>query len=127
MKGVSFQQYKNANQFIVTADYEFKYIFRDRHRSFVIPRGFVSDGASIPRILWPIYPRFGLYTNASFGHDYAYASKIMSKAHADELFLSRMEMDGVRWSQRHVFYHAVSWFGDPENCDLLIDTEFLDG
>lgn len=38
-----------------------------------IPAGFESDGASVPRFLWSLYPPFGeLYEPATWLHDYCY-------------------------------------------------------
>lgn len=38
-----------------------------------IPAGFQSDGASVPRFLWSLYPPFGeLYEPATWLHDYCY-------------------------------------------------------
>ena len=35
-----------------------------------VPKGFQSDGASVPRALWSIYPPFGKYLEAAVVHDY---------------------------------------------------------
>jgi hypothetical protein len=38
-----------------------------------IPAGFESDGASVPRVLWALYPPFGeLYEPATWLHDFCY-------------------------------------------------------
>lgn len=38
-----------------------------------IPAGFESDGASVPRFLWSLYPPFGeLYEPATWLHDFCY-------------------------------------------------------
>lgn len=39
-----------------------------------IPAGFVTDLASVPRVLWPFIPPHGRHTNASILHDYLYRS-----------------------------------------------------
>lgn len=36
----------------------------------VIPRGFVSDGASVPRMFWSIFPPVRDYFNEAVYHDY---------------------------------------------------------
>ncbi len=35
-----------------------------------VERGFESDGASVPRAMWSIYPPFGRYLEAAVVHDY---------------------------------------------------------
>ena len=40
-------------------------------RDWDVPAGMITDGASIPRVLWVIYPPFtGLYRQAAVIHDY---------------------------------------------------------
>jgi len=36
-----------------------------------IPQGFATDGATIPRVFWPIFPPVGEYFLAAAAHDYA--------------------------------------------------------
>jgi len=38
--------------------------------NILVPVGFASDGASVPRILWSIYPPFGKYLEAAIVHDW---------------------------------------------------------
>lgn len=43
-------------------------------RTWVVPAGFESDGASVPRFLWWLYPPFGeAYEPATWLHDHLYA------------------------------------------------------
>ncbi|WP_442908701.1 DUF1353 domain-containing protein, partial [Hydrogenovibrio sp. 3SP14C1] len=34
-----------------------------------VPEGFISDGATVPRIFWPIFPPIGRYLKATLVHD----------------------------------------------------------
>lgn len=36
----------------------------------VIPKNFVTDGASVPRYLWPLFPPIGRYFRAAAAHDF---------------------------------------------------------
>lgn len=84
-----------------------------------IPQGFITDLASVPRILWNIYPPFGKYTEAAVLHDYGYrtggnypgATKPYSKRDVDNLFRDAMKICGVGAFSRFVLYQAVSKFG----------------
>ena len=38
-----------------------------------LPAGFWSDGASVPRIFWSIFPPWGKYTRCALLHDYLYS------------------------------------------------------
>ena len=35
-----------------------------------LPRGFTSDGASVPNLLHPLFPPFGMYLAGAFLHDW---------------------------------------------------------
>ena len=81
-------------------------------RRIVVPAGFVADGASIPRLLWPIvgHPMNGKHAEASFVHDYLYATQA-GKAYADLIFLEAMKTRKVSVVRRKSMYYAVKWFG----------------
>lgn len=84
---------------------------------YVIPRGFETDGASVPRPLWWLYPPFGQdYEPAAILHDYLYAHAEqypgsdqghLSRGEADALFLEAMAALGYRASGRRVIHAAV--------------------
>ncbi|QJT70956.1 hypothetical protein GR7B_00158 [Vibrio phage vB_VcorM_GR7B] len=40
------------------------------HCGHTIPKGYVTDGATVPRPLWSIFPPVGLYFEASTLHDW---------------------------------------------------------
>jgi hypothetical protein len=77
-----------------------------------IPYGFESDGASVPKILWNLYPPFGEYLEAAIIHDWfcvlghAGTSPIGSQD-AARLFLEVMEVMGVGKWKRIKMYWAV--------------------
>ncbi|MBD3351722.1 MAG: DUF1353 domain-containing protein [Candidatus Lokiarchaeota archaeon] len=73
--------------------------------------GFVTDFASVPRIFWSIFPRWGKHGNAAVIHDYLYWSQDRSKDEADKIFLEAMVVLKVpRWKRR-CMYLAVKYFG----------------
>jgi hypothetical protein len=81
-----------------------------------VPMGFVTDGASIPRMFWSIMGPHGPWFYAAIIHDYLYAKASdgrfdCSRAEADEIFLAAMKDLGVRWHQRTIIYRAVRLFG----------------
>lgn len=81
-----------------------------------IPFGFESDGASVPRFLWNIYPPFGKYLEAAVIHDWfcvlghAGTSPISSQD-AARLFLEIMDSMEISWWRRFKMYWAVRAFG----------------
>ena len=64
---------------------------QEQYRSVDVPRGFVTDFASIPRIFWTILPPDDRYTYAAVLHDYLYWTQTTSRADADMVFKFAME------------------------------------
>lgn len=51
-----------------------------------VPTGFWTDGASVPRILWRIYPPFGEYFRAAVVHDFMYYRGAFVRSKCDAIF-----------------------------------------
>ena len=54
--------------------------------AIAVPAGTITDLASVPRILWVIFPPNGRYAKAAIVHDYLYAQALYSKPVADAVF-----------------------------------------
>lgn len=77
--------------------------------NITVPKGFITDGASVPRFLWFVgCPMQKSTLRAAILHDYLYKSKEVSKMEADWLFLLTMKYDGVGFIKRNIYYLAVS-------------------
>lgn len=72
-------------------------------------KGFITDGASIPRIFWSLIgsPFTGLYRKPSLVHDKFYATQKVTRKYADRIFLEGMKDEGVSWWRRKTMYFAV--------------------
>lgn len=83
--------------------------------TIIIPKGFTTDFASVPKIFCPILPHTGKYTKASALHDYLYSTYsddvLCNRAEADKLFLQAMTYSGVAPWKRMLLYYAVRIFG----------------
>lgn len=79
----------------------------------LIPRGYVTDFGSIPRLAqWRIDP-LDDHAWAALGHDWRYAiGEPGKRAFADQRFLRRMEIDGVNQVRRSIMYRAVRIGGE---------------
>lgn len=77
----------------------------------IVPKGFITDFASIPRGLWNIYPPTGGYGHAAVIHDYLYRETDWEREKCDKIFLEAMESSGVNWINRHIIYRTVRLFG----------------
>jgi hypothetical protein len=95
----------------------FKLLSIFRYRSslgvITVPKGFITDGASIPRIFWSLLGPFGPYFQAAIVHDYLYSDRNQSitRDTADHIFKEAMFNSGLDWPRREAIYHAVRIFG----------------
>ena len=80
-------------------------------RLVVAPRGYITDLASVPRLLWPVCPPFGRYGKAAVVHDWLYYTQMVSRADADAAFLEAMQVCGVGRIRRRLMWGAVRIFG----------------
>jgi Protein of unknown function (DUF1353) len=60
-----------------------------------VPIGFVSDGASIPRLFWIALPKIGRYMYAAIVHDYLYWTQNTTRQTADTILKTAMSDSGV--------------------------------
>lgn len=77
-----------------------------------VPSGFVTDFASIPRVLWALLPPTGRYGKAAVVHDWLYQTREAGthrvwRADADSVLLEGMQVLEVRWSQRWAIYAGI--------------------
>ena len=86
-----------------------------RGKNFVIPRGFESDGASVPRFLWRIVfpPIDPTAVRAGVSHDYIYRVQPpgWTRKEADQMFLCFLIEDGLSPFRARLAYYGVRLFG----------------
>ncbi len=91
-----------------------------RYEPVVVPKGFVTDFASIPRLFWPALPPDGEYAYAAVVHDYLYWSQTRSREEADDILKIAMEDFKVGTVKAGAIYAAVrvagkaAWNGNAE-------------
>lgn len=80
---------------------------------FGVPRGFATDGASIPRLLWRVcgHPMEAPAVAAAVLHDHDYSAGTVPRAEADRRFRENLALCGVGRVRRWVFWLAVRLFG----------------
>jgi len=100
---------KGSRVFIIEKPFK----FQSSKGLIVVPKGFVTDGASIPKIFHNIIGPYGSYFPAALIHDYLYSSlnEQFTREESDELFLEGMESLGVSWITRKTIYRSVRLFG----------------
>ncbi len=84
------------------------------YESYIVPKGFETDLASIPSILSPLFPKVGDNLPAAILHDFLYSAKSpygLTRKNADLEFLKAMGQFGVKAWRRWLMYCAVRTFG----------------
>ena len=76
-----------------------------------VPRGFVTDFASIPAAARGILEPYGRYGRAAVVHDYLYWKNEPPREKADRAFKELMESSGTPAALRGTMYQAVRDFG----------------
>lgn len=86
-----------------------------------VPRGFVTDLASLPSYLWGILQKTGRYGNAAIYHDWLYWEQSVPRSTADRVFERAMNDMGVDAATRRLIWAGVRVFGGQywdENTEL---------
>ena len=91
--------------------FEYRVGSEDSDDVIIVPAGFKTDFASVPRAFWSILPPAGLYGKAAVVHDYLYTFGQRSKIDSDNIFLEAMVVLKVPMWQRYTMWKAVRAFG----------------
>lgn len=97
----------------LTKDLVYQYPEDAGYSEFVIPKGFKTDFASIPRIFWNIIAPIGKHTLPSVLHDYLYeygSSMGISRKKADKIFYDAMIESHVARITANVMWFCVRMF-----------------
>lgn len=115
----------NDGKCILEADY----IYSINGFLITVPKGFITDGASIPKSLQWIYDPYGKYIKAAVIHDYLYSKYNdtgINRTLADKILDFIMKETGVNGKTRRKFYVAVKYFGKIFWQDKLKNEGYID-
>jgi hypothetical protein len=88
-------------------------VYRGNRQRFVVPAGFHTDFATVPRVVTWLVPRFGAYTLAAILHDWLVTagirSGVVSAREADGIFRRVMRESGVPVLRRWLMWAGVRW------------------
>ena len=79
-----------------------------------VPKGFMTDYASVPRIFRNIVNTYGNHGRAAVVHDFLYSKECVleiTREEADKIFLEIMEECQVNCIKRQFMYRTVRIFG----------------
>jgi len=90
-----------------------KFQYTNKYYDIIIKKGFITDGATIPRFAWSIVgcPLNGNYVGPSIIHDALYATNLLSRKESDQLFIDLLKEAGVGYIKRKLFYNVLRVFG----------------
>jgi len=79
-----------------------------------VPKNFVTDGASCPKVLWSLCsPMSGPHAEAAVLHDFLYSMDSdvlelkLNRKSVDQLFLKEMRNAGTSWFKARLIYRGV--------------------
>lgn len=84
----------------------------DEVGEIVVPEGFTTDFASVPRIPLAFFLTGNMGRYAATVHDYLYTNHRFDRATADRIFLDALATTGIGWWVRQLMYAAVRIFGN---------------
>lgn len=84
----------------------------------VVPKAFLTDGASVPRAFWSFFPPWGIYGQAAVLHDYLCVNRVLTMngevanhqlttKEIDQIFYGAMKVSGTPVWKRAIIYGAV--------------------
>lgn len=77
----------------------------------IIPKGYETNGASVPRLFWNLLSPFTEGFRAALVHDYRYTDPTyLSREEADLEFFHNLSKDNVNLIRRVLVYLAVKFF-----------------
>lgn len=105
-------------------------IFENRDgKRFTVPRGFITDLASIPRPLRWLFDVNGLSREPAVLHDFLYCIQYTTREEADALFLEALESVGVGWATRYSMWlgvRAAGWLYWSDRYDGINQEDFVE-
>jgi hypothetical protein len=72
-----------------------------------VPTGFVTDLASVPRMLRGMLDVAGRSRRAAVLHDWLYTTQTLSRAHCDAIFRNALTAEGVSIAGRWIYWAGV--------------------
>ena len=118
-------RYLNDGKAILLNDY----VYSINGYEITVFKGFITDGASIPKCLQCIYSPYGKYIKAAVIHDFLYSkfnNTGINRTLADKIFKFIMKETKVNNSTINKFYRAVRVFGEMSWQDKIENEGYKD-
>ncbi len=92
-------------------DSELPELIADQTEYIIVPTGYETDFASVPRIPIAFLLAGDTASQAAALHDYLYESAIFSRKTSDEIFREAAQKTGTPWWRTIILYAGVRIFG----------------
>ncbi len=100
---------RRNHQWMLTA--ELIFVSEVLGRLVVVPAGFITDFASVPRLPFAYWVAGDTAHDAAVVHDFLYKSGGTTRAQADAVFREAMAVIGEPWWRRNLMWAGVRLFG----------------
>lgn len=88
------------------------FVMISRKYHITVRKGFQTDFASIPRLLWILYPPWGSsYIKGSVIHDALYGCQLISRYDADLILYEAMRISKANKFRCYAFFYSLRLFG----------------
>jgi hypothetical protein len=99
-------EYLDGRFYKVTAPFNYAVGYPDGKTIVHVPAGFITDFASIPRVLWSFIPPTGFYGKAAVIHDFLYLNgningMVIPQKYADDVLNEGMVVLASAWILEH--------------------------
>lgn len=94
----------------------------------IVPKGFVWDGGSVPRIFWNLVDPWGSASKAYLLHDWLYSTQERSRLVSDAILMEAMEVVGVALWKRKLIYRGVrlgGWHAWGQHANAIANSAAL--
>ena len=105
-------QFVDNNLFCLTESFEYHVGSYPSSEIIVVPKGFITDFASVPRVFWSLIGPIDSHGKAAVIHDYLYEIKYKNdREAADKIFREALIVLGTPMWKVNVMYASVRMFG----------------
>ena len=89
-----------------------RYRLKDTEHVIEVPKGFVTDFASVPRVAWSVMSPYDEHGRAGIVHDWLYWEQSCSRKQADKIMKLGMIETRVSHANRAIIYRALRLAGN---------------
>jgi hypothetical protein len=103
--------HEDGKHWLLLKDFSYELYSRGSGAKICVPRDYVTDLASTPRLIWSVFPPWERYGKAAIIHDYLYYTGMCSRKHADMIMREIMINSNVDIVSRTLIYMALRLCG----------------